>query len=76
MKNKKPPRWVAFLAGFSVSVIFDFFWAYIYPKMGVEWNVYTRYAIELTFLFVVIIAVALFYKNREKRQAEEANNAA
>jgi len=76
MKNKKPPRWVAFLTGFFVSVIFDFFWAYIYPKMGVEWNVYTRYAIELTFLFVVIIVVALFYKKREKSQAEEANNAA
>ena len=76
MKNKKPPHWVAFLAGFSVSVIFDFFWAYIYPKMGVEWNIYTRYAIELTFLFVVIIVIALFYKKREKSQAEEANNAA
>ena len=49
-----------------------FFWAYIYPKMGVEWNVYTRYAIELTFLFVVIIVVALFYKKREKWQTEES----
>lgn len=67
MKNKKPPRWVAFLAGFSVSVIFDFFWAYIYPKMGVEWNGYIRYAIELTFLFVVIIMVALFHQKRRQK---------
>ena len=40
--------------------------------MGVEWNGYIRYAIELTFLFVVIIIVALFYKKREKMQAEES----
>ena len=72
MKNKKPPRWVAFLAGFLVSVIFDFFWAYISPKIGVDWNVYPRYAIYLTFLFFVIIIVVLFYKKREKRQAEES----
>ena len=72
MKNDVFSLLTGLLIGFLLSAAFRFFWKHIYPHMGVEWNVYTRYAIELTFLFVVIIAVALFYKKREKWQTEES----
>ena len=67
MKNDVFSLLTGLLIGFLLSAAFRFFWKHIYPKMGVEWNVYTRYAIELTFLFVVIIMVALFHQKRRQK---------
>ena len=67
MKNDVFSLLTGRLIGFLLSAAFRFFWKHIYPHMGVEWNVCTRYAIELTFLFVVIIMVALFHQKRRQK---------
>ena len=66
MKNDVFSLLTGLLVGFLLSAAFLFFWKHIYPHMGVEWNIYVREAIELTFLFVVIIMVALFHQKRRQ----------
>ncbi len=67
MKNDVFSLLTGLLVGFLLSAAFRFFWKHIYPHMGVEWNIYVREAIELTFLFVVIIMVALFHQKRRQK---------
>ena len=65
MKNDVFSLLTGLLIGFLLSAAFRFFWKHIYPHMGVEWNIYVREAIEWTFLFAVIIIVALFHQKRQ-----------
>ena len=67
MKNDVFSLLTGLLVGFLLSAAFRFLWKHIYPALGVEWNVYPRFAIELTFLFVVIIMVALFHQKRRQK---------
>ena len=69
MEIKKYIYWPSFLAGFLVWLFFKFFWRWVYRRLGVTWNSYTQYAIELSTVLIVGVIVGVYLQKKEKRRS-------
>lgn len=67
MKTEKYFFWLSFWVGLISWLLYRIFWAFVYPKLGVEWNQYLVMAI----FFLSGVLLAAYYGKKQQKKAEK-----